>query len=159
MKKGIAILLVLVLFAAVGGLLFIHHMETLPETALKQIAQDVKENGITAIEPYLTDHAVEVYQLAKTIVQSPLSRVLAGSDKVSALYSILRAGASDLSLNLEKIERGEDSAEISLNAETAAFSGKINLSMVYRENQWLIRNVSLPLDSWIIQTAMNRVTK
>ena len=138
MKKFICTILILIIIA--GGFSVWYILNT-PEYTLRNMMNDIKQDGITAIEPYLTDNMLVIYQGARAVTENPLLQYLISTDYASQFIDIM----SDVSLKwaLEGVERARSTAIATLNVTCDSFCGHIDFDMVRKDRQWLISNVSL----------------
>ena len=138
MKKVICAILILVIIA---GAFCVWYIPNMPEYTLHSMMKSIKQDGITAIEPYLTDNMLLIYQGARVVTENPFLQSLIPTDYASQFFDIM----SDVSLEweFEGVERTRSTAVATLNVICDSFSGLIDLDMVRVDKQWLISNISL----------------
>lgn len=146
MKK--VLLSVLVITIIVSGFA-VWYVLNLPEYALGTMMKEVKQDGVSAIEPYLTDGMLSLFQTAQAIAENPLMKYLITTDYGAQVLNVL----DDVSLEwkLESIARSRESAVAFLNLTSDSFSGSMCIDMVREDGQWLICDISIPVTNWVFK--------
>lgn len=104
----------------------------MPQLALKRMSEEVRRDGLKALEARLTGRALVKYSLAMKVRDYPLVRALADGDR-----------AGDFSCRLERMERDGDRAEAFLTVSCAGLTGTVRVDMVRRNGGWMISDFGL----------------
>lgn len=140
-KKIIAILAAVVILIGAAAI----YVVNMPEFMLLNMAQDVKKDGFTAIEPYLTGNLKPMFQTVVKLSKQPWLVNLIQSDTVQGLFSMMTSSEEgSMSWELEDVRRGSKSASVLVNVKGASFEAQVSLELVRQDGDWLIDSLSLP---------------
>ena len=148
-KRTICKIIVLVVIGIIAGGVYLH-VTSLPEYTLNEIVNEVRQEGIEAVEPYLGSSLKKTYRTAVAVINNPISQILSitGVTQDIEILSLLNQYES-WNWNLKDIEHGKNTASFLIGIEGEDFCGDINLVMAKKGNKWLIEDISIPVVSWL----------
>ena len=151
MKKRAKMILALILAAMVLGGLYAGYMLTSPQYALSSLVKEINQNGITAVEPYLTGDIQSAYSKVMEIVQNPLLGTIMSFSPSQRAIAALANGAGKIKAGYKEVKRNLKEATVTLAVDAEICSGEMGLEMIWEKGKWMIRDISIPIGSWIFQ--------
>lgn len=142
-RKTIIILTVVSVIAAAAAGAWMY-VTGLPEYALARMAQEVREDGISSLEPHLGTSLRDIFHTVISLADSPLVRLITGSNEIVRFVSAMER-TGDWSWSLKKVERMDGSARVTIALEGLDISGNIGFMMVRTGSGWILDNIALPL--------------
>lgn len=148
-KRTICKIIVLVVIGVIARGVYLH-VTSLPDYKLNEIVNEVRQEGIEAVEPYLDSSLKKAYQTAAAIVNAPVSQVqeINAAMRDSKIWSLFK-GFESWKWNLKDIEYGKNTVSFVIEIAGEGFCGDINLIMVQKDSEWLIEDISIPVASWL----------
>ncbi len=118
-----------------------------PEYALKQIEKDVSENGIDALEFYLTGDALSVWDTVSSVTDSSLLNSLLSILDTENTFGMLKSEFNEIQWTFDRIEnKRKDSADVFLDFNyDDRFTGELEFRMTKTDGQWLISDLEFPV--------------
>lgn len=150
MKKIVAVVIAVVVVAGaltgigagVGISLF-----SSPEYALKNIQKDIAENGMDALEFYLTGEALEFRNSVESITDNSLLNSLLSIFDMDNGLSVLKSELDEVVWTFDRIEnKRDDSAQVFLGFNyDDSLVGEIEFTMTKTDGEWLISKIEFPI--------------
>lgn len=138
MKKIIAILLAVVILTSAAV-----YVVNMPEFTLYKMSKEIKQEGLTAVESYLTDDLKPMFQTVVMLSSQPWLAGLINDASTQELLSILSSEAA-MTWKLGEVRRGSKTASVLVEVDSAAFAAQIGLELVREDGKWLINGFTLP---------------
>ena len=148
-KTGLIVFAVVMAAAIVGGVML--YLFFSPQLALSGMVKEINQKGLPAAEKYLTGNAKTAYDKVNSVIQNPLTALIARTSSVESVVGEIAEGAGKLKVSYRSMKRGWNTASASLWVETPAADGEIQLEMERKGFSWLISDVAIPIGSWIFQ--------
>lgn len=118
-----------------------------PEFALQKMQRDIEENGMEALEAYLTGDALEFWDTVETITDNSLINSLLSIFNFDNNLSVLKSVPDEVIWTFDRIEnKQKDSADVFLdfNYEDRLI-GEIEFRMTKTDGNWMISKIEFPI--------------
>lgn len=117
-----------------------------PEYALQKMQKDIEENGMDALEYYLTGEALEFWDTIETVTDNSLLNSLLSIFNFDNNLSVLKSELAEVVWTFDRIEnKRKDSADVFLDFNyDDRLIGEIEFRMTKTDGEWMISKIEFP---------------
>lgn len=143
MKKGLIIILCILLALALIGGGVVWYITNLPEYALIKMCEEVKISGFSAVEAHLTEDAnKKIDPIRKITSNTIVSSILSFLSSENDYASILIEKAKEIEWTVGDILKNQRKASVTIGFNyDDKMIGKIDLELLKIEGEWKINDL------------------
>ncbi len=118
-----------------------------PEYALKNMQKDIEENGMEALEFYLTGEALDFWESVETVTDNSLIRSILSILDMDNGLSVLKSELDEVVWTFDRMDnKRDDSVDVFLDFNyDDSIIGEIEFRMSEIEGEWLISKIEFPV--------------
>ncbi|MBR6185536.1 MAG: hypothetical protein IKQ41_04680 [Clostridia bacterium] len=148
-KRWVMIALAATLVAVLVGGFVLYTVLNSPQYTLKKIADEVKANGVKAVEPHLTGNALKAYNKVYDISQNFVVQLVTSLTDIHKVVDLLDGKSGPWEYKLGDTKTSGSNSSVTIHIIGSSFSGDLNLEMKKESGSWKISDVAIPIASWI----------
>lgn len=118
-----------------------------PEYALQQLQKDIEEDGMSALEAYLTGDAMEFWDTIETVTDNSFINSLLSIFNMDNNLSVLKSELDEVIWTFNRIEnKTRESADVFLDFNyDDRLVGEIEFRMTKTDGEWMISKIEFPI--------------